>query len=85
MILGIELIAIGCWDQEILKNNEELDIPISKESLELKVMTFYNIDNVRHDSDNTCFVSSGGEDFLINDSAEAVNLKIQERLTFKFN
>jgi len=85
MILGIELIAIGCWDQEILKNNEELDIPISKESLELKVMTFYNIDNVRNHSSNTCFVSSGGEDFLINDSAEAVNLKIQERLTFKFN
>jgi len=85
MILGIELMSFWCADEDAIKRNEEFDIPIPEEALTLKAIMFYNIDNVKPNGEHMSYVSSGGEDFCINESYDSVNRKIQERLTFKFN
>lgn len=42
-----------------------------------KKMTFYNIDYVCDYDGKRCILSSGGEDFIANESEESVNQKIR--------
>jgi hypothetical protein len=59
------------------------DIPM--EELDTKMITFYHIDYVRPYVDNHCVIASGGEIFIIKETEEVVNNKIQEQITYKWN
>lgn len=83
--LGLELQSFWTDDQEAIKNNQLLNIPIPEGLIETNPIMFYTIDNVKPNDDKSCYVSSGLDEYVINESYESVNSKIRERITFKFN
>jgi len=82
---GIELHSFWTNDTEAIENNEKFEIPIPEESVTTKPITFYIIDNVQIADEKSCVVQSGGQDFMIAESAESVNRKIKERQNFLYN
>lgn len=82
---GLELWSFWTNDEEAIENNEKFDIPIPEDSIVTKPIMFYSIDNIKPNGPNMCYVSSGNEDFCINESYESVNSKIRNQLIAKFN
>lgn len=63
---------------------EEMELDINLEDCELLEMTFHSIDYIKP-AGQYCVISSGGDLFTVNESADSVNAKIDERNTFKLN
>lgn len=63
---------------------DDMNLEVNLEDCELLEMTFHNIDYVKP-SGQYCVISSGGDTFIINESAESVGKKIDERNAFNFN
>lgn len=62
----------------------EINIETKLEECTTASVIFQNIDYVKPVG-MYCIVSSGGDLFTINESAESVNEKIKERQSFRFN
>ena len=62
----------------------EMELDINLEDCETLEMIFHSIDWIKPAS-QYCIISSGGDLFTINESAESVNAKIDERISFKLN
>jgi hypothetical protein len=83
--LGLELKSFYSNDEEVIKNNEDFDIPIPEESIITKPIMFYTIDNVKQNGDDMCYVESGGMEYCIDESYESVNTKIRNQMIVKLN
>lgn len=76
MYLEIEL-PVFCMteEQEVLFESGTI-IPLDE--IEIKIMTFYTIDNLQEITEQVSMISSGGEDFTINLSYQVLKGKIRE-------
>lgn len=83
--LGLELQSFWTDDQDAINNSESFNIPIPDESIITKPIMFYNVDNVKPNGPDMCYVNSGMDEYCINESYESVIAKINERMIFKFN
>ncbi len=63
---------------------EEMELDINLEDCIMLEMTFHSIDYIKPVG-QYCIISSGGDLFTVNESAESVNAKIDERISFKLN
>lgn len=55
------------------------------DDLEIKEVSFYHIDHIKPVNHLCCIVSSGCRDYVVAESEESVNAKIEQRMMFKFN
>lgn len=58
---------------------------IKLEDLEIKSVSFYNIDNIKPINHLCCVVASGYREYVVAESEESVNAKIEELMAFKWN
>jgi len=86
MNLKLTIFELTEAQQKAIEQADEMEISIETnlEDCALLEMTFHEIAYVKP-SGQFCIVSSGGDLFTINDSAESVNQKINERKAFLFN
>lgn len=83
--LGLELNVLWVNDPKAIENEEKYDIEIPDESVGIKPVMFYEISNVKPISDSECYVSSGGEEYVVTESYESVNAKIRNQTIYKLN
>lgn len=83
--LGLELNVLWVNDPKAIENEEKFDIEIPDNAIEQKPVMFYEISNVKPISDTECYVSSGGEEYVVTESYESVNSKIRNQIIYKLN
>ena len=83
--LGLELNVLWVTDPKAIENEEKYDIEIPDESVGIKPVMFYEISNTKPISDSECYVSSGGEEYVVTESYESVNSKIRNQTIYKLN
>lgn len=80
--LVIKVLHVVCED-DVDKQEMGIKMDFSKEIPE--EYTLYTIDYTRRYDSKMAIVSSAGLDFIVNESYESVNARIEERRTFSFN
>jgi hypothetical protein len=84
MTLGIKINVIHIITEEDSYCGD-IDIQIKSGMENIEQYTFYTIDYVKKYSKEMAIISSAGLDFVINETYESVNKRIQECQTFRFN
>lgn len=84
MIAGLK-IQVFCPKDEAAIAQQDLGVPLKLADCVLQEYTLYHIDYVTSYDLRYCVVSSGGEDFIANETAESLNKKIEERQSFRYN
>lgn len=85
MIAGGIKIKVFCPKDEDAINQQDLGVPIKLVDCILKEYTIYNVDFITSHDVKYSIVSCGGEDFIVNETADSLNKKIAERQSFRFN
>lgn len=80
--LVIKVLHVVCED-DVDKQEMGIKMDFSNEIPE--EYTLYTIDYTRRYDSKMAIVSSAGLDFIVNESYESVNTRIEERRTFSFN
>ena len=55
------------------------------DDLEIVEISFYHIESIKPVNHLCCIVTSGSRDYVVAESEESVNAKIEQRMMFKFN
>lgn len=78
---------VFCLESEEQIDAQEIGVGVDLNDCVLRKYTFVNIDFIAptKDNPNTCIVSSGGSDFLVNHAMCDVKQMIRDSLVFKFN
>lgn len=84
MNIGIEVNVMHVITEEDI-DKLSMNLPLSFDAKYLEKYTFYNIDYTKPLDDKKCILSSAGLDFIINESYESLNNRIQQMQTFRFN
>jgi hypothetical protein len=80
--LVIKVLHIVC-EEDVDKQEMGMKMDFSNEIPE--EYTLYSIDYTSRYDSKRAIVSSAGLDFIVNESYESVNARIEERRTFSFN
>lgn len=85
MNIGIDLMVFCLNDEDL--NKDDLGIEVNLEDCHLRLFTFYNIDYISVDRDNSNYttIGSSGDDFTVNERYEAVKQKIEQLNVLRFN
>ncbi len=55
------------------------------DDLEIKSVSFYHIDHIKHVNHLCCIVVSGCREYVVAESEESVHAKIEQIMAFKWN
>lgn len=86
MIVEIDLEVLWLTDEQLAKEDLEIDYEIDYDKSPTRTHTFYSIAFVRKlNKKGYCQIGSNGDEFVIRESAESVKQKIKDQLVFKWN
>jgi len=86
MIEEIDLEVLWLTDEQLAKEDLEIQYDIDYDKSPTRTHTFYSIAFVRRmDEKGYCQIGSNGEEFIIKESVESVKQKIKDQLVFKWN
>lgn len=77
------------WHTDEGQTLADAGLEVDKQYTTVKAHTFYSIENIRPYEDdeckNYCKLSSGGVQYIVNESYEVVKQKIKDVMNFKWN
>ena len=80
--LVVKVIHIVCEDDV---DKQDMGIPLDLSNEIAEEYTLYSIDYTKKYDNKRAIVSSAGLDFIVDESYESINSRIEERKTFSFN
>lgn len=83
ILLECEYWEFNDEQQKLYELDDKTDLKIEEGNL--KIATFYAIDNISPFQEKYCLLSSGGINFAINDTYESVKSKIENNIIFVYN
>lgn len=84
MNIGIQVKVVHIISEEDI-DKQELGYGIDLSNSEIEIYTLYNIDFTKPYDKKMCIVSCSGLEFIVNESYEHLNKRINDHLTINFN
>lgn len=84
MSLGLKVNVIHIVSEEDVEK-QKMGIHIDLTDSITEEYTLHTVDYTKRFNNNLGIVSSGGFDFILNESYESLEARIEERKTFRFN
>lgn len=86
MTIEIDLEVLWLTDEQLAKEDLEIDYEIDYDKSPTRTHTFYSIAFVRElDKKGYCQIGSNGDEFIVKESYQSVKQKIKDQIVFKWN